>query len=68
MSQQQRHQFSFVAEPPTEPGLQLGASKQQLLAAWEMVRGACSILLLNASARLAWVFIMKLFRGLCVFF
>ena len=47
--QQQRQQFGLIAVFSTEPGLQLRAAEQELLAAWEVVRGACSILLLSAS-------------------
>jgi hypothetical protein len=49
MSQQQRQQLGLSAKPSTQPGLQLGTAEQQLLAAWEIVQGACSILLLSAS-------------------
>jgi hypothetical protein len=49
MSQQQRHQLGLSAEPSTQPGLYIRTGEQQLLAAWDIVQGACSILLLSAS-------------------
>jgi hypothetical protein len=48
MSQQQRHQLGLIAKPSTQPGLHLGTGEQQLLSAWEIVQGACSILLLTS--------------------
>jgi hypothetical protein len=61
MSQQQRHQLGRSAEPSTEPGLHLRTGEQQLLTAWEIVYGACSILLLSASplVSLSWPLISK---------
>ena len=50
MSQQQRHQLGLIAVPSTKPGLQLRTAEHELLTAWEVVHGACSILLLSASA------------------
>jgi hypothetical protein len=47
--QQKRQQFGLIAVLSTEPCLKLGAGEQELLTAWKIVRGACSILLLSAS-------------------
>ena len=46
---QQRQHLCLIAVPSTEPGLQLGTAEQELLTSWQIVRGACSILLLSAS-------------------
>jgi hypothetical protein len=61
MSQQQRHQLGLSAEPSTQPGLHLRTAEQQLLAAWEIVQGACSICC-SVRARLfplSWLLISK---------
>jgi hypothetical protein len=47
--EEQREQSGLLAVLLTEPSLQLGAAEQELLTAWKIVQGACSILLLSAS-------------------
>ena len=49
MRDQQREHLGLITVLSTEPSLQLGAAEQELLTAWKIVRGACSILLLSAS-------------------
>jgi hypothetical protein len=50
MSQQQRHQLGLIAVPLTELCLQLQTAEHELLTAWEVFHGACSIVLLSASS------------------
>jgi hypothetical protein len=47
--EEQREQPGLLTVLLTDPSLQLGAAEQELLTAWKIVQGACSILLLSAS-------------------
>jgi hypothetical protein len=49
MGQQQRQELGLIAVLSTQPGLQLGTADQELLTAWEISRGAGSVLLFSAS-------------------
>jgi hypothetical protein len=50
MRKQQRKQLRLIAVSLPQPALQLGALQQQLIAAWKLGSGRCSIGLVSAQA------------------